>query len=61
MENRLKALFDYQKFQGNKRLVKMMEKAQQSLQAELDDDDLVLLAAAGETDILNKEDNTDAI
>ncbi len=61
MENKLKALFDFQKFQGNTRLANMIVKAEQSLNSELNDDELSFVAAAGETDIQNKEDKTDAI
>lgn len=51
MENRLKALFDFQKFQSNARLAKMIAEAEQSLNTELDDEGLSFVAAAGETDI----------
>lgn len=58
MENRLKVLFDFQKFQGNIRLARMAADAEQSLNSELDDEELSFAAAAGETDIRKHEDKT---
>lgn len=37
MENKLKALFDFQSFQGNKKLAKMITEAEQSIDCEFDE------------------------
>lgn len=51
MENRLRTLFDYQRFENNKRLSVMLEdaKARNGFleEGELSDDDVGLLNAAG--------------
>lgn len=48
MENKLKQLFEYQKFAQNERLAKLIAETEARQAAELSDDDLALVAAAGE-------------
>lgn len=50
MEKVLKALFDYQKFQGNKRLSAMITEAEARYGQALTDDELEFVNAAGEAD-----------
>lgn len=56
MKNKLKSLFDYQRFQGNKRLDKMISEAENDIACKLSDDDLFQVSAAGEPIISKKED-----
>lgn len=63
MEKILKRVFDYQRFSANKRLSAMIQDVE-SRYCELDDEDLSLVTAAGETDIIsrlleNKDEYTD--
>lgn len=48
MEQKLKRLFDYQKFQRNSRLEAMLLEAEERYQSSLSDEDLELVSAAGE-------------
>ncbi|MCQ2450329.1 MAG: hypothetical protein MJ132_09135 [Clostridia bacterium] len=48
MENKLKKLFEYQKFAQNKRLAKLITETQARQVAEISDEDLEKVAAAGE-------------
>lgn len=48
MEQKLKRLFDYQKFQKNPRLKAMLADAEGRYEGSLSDDDLELVSAAGE-------------
>lgn len=48
MEQKLKRLFDYQKFQNNPRLEAMLQEAEGRYAGSLSDDDLELVSAAGE-------------
>lgn len=52
MENKLKRVFEYQKFSPNRRLSAMIAETERRYQA-LDDADLFLVSAAGETEIMN--------
>ena len=54
MEKKLKQLFDYQKFEGNKRLDEMLRAAECRNFAELSDDELELAAGgrSQETELL---------
>lgn len=52
MEKKLRRVFDYQKFSPNSRLGAMIAETERRYQA-MNDDDLFLVSAAGETDILN--------
>ena len=51
MEQKLKRVFDYQKFSPSKRLGAMIAETERRYQA-LSDEDLFLVAAAGDADIL---------
>jgi hypothetical protein len=52
VEKKLKRVFDYQRFSPNSRLGAMIAETERRYQA-LDDDDLFLVSAAGDTDIMN--------
>ena len=52
MEKLLKRVFDYQRFSPSRRLDAMISETQRRYQA-LHDEDLFLVSAAGETDIMN--------
>lgn len=49
MEQKLKRLFDYQKFQKNPRLEALLSKAEGRYEGALTDDDLELVSAAGDS------------
>lgn len=51
MEKMLKRVFDYQRFSSNRRLDVMIAETQRRYQA-LQDEDLFLVSAAGETDFM---------
>ena len=51
MEKKLKALFDYQRFEKNERLEKLIRETENRYAGELSDDDLSLVNAAGEPEI----------
>ncbi len=51
MEKKLKRLFDYQRFEKNERLEKLIHETESRYAKELSDDDLSLVNAAGETEI----------
>ena len=51
MEKKLKQMFDYQAFSGNKEIDRMMKEAETRYGSALSDDDLFFVNAAG-TDIL---------
>ncbi|MCQ2420525.1 MAG: hypothetical protein MJ118_05260 [Clostridia bacterium] len=48
MENTLKKLFEYQKFEQNARLAKLIAETEARQAAELSDEDLELVTAAGD-------------
>ena len=48
MEKKLKKLFDFQRFEQNKALEKLIPETENRYAAELSDDDLALVSAAGE-------------
>ena len=54
MEKKLKKLFDYQRFEKNERLEKIIKETESRYAAELSDDDLSLVNAAGDTAIIGK-------
>ena len=61
MENKLKKLFDYQQFEKNEKLEKLIRETESRYAAELSDDDLSLVNAAGEPvtcDAINIENRT---
>ena len=49
MENKLKQMFNYQRFENNPRLAKMIDEAEGGRIFELSDDDLSMINAAGIT------------
>ncbi|MBQ0037200.1 MAG: hypothetical protein KBS74_00850 [Clostridiales bacterium] len=51
MENKLKKLFDYQRFEKNEKLEKLIQETEIRYAVELSDDDLSLVNAAGEPEI----------
>lgn len=51
MERKLKRVFDYQKFSSSRRLGAMIAETERRYQA-MADDDLFLVAAAGEVDMM---------
>lgn len=55
VQGRLFALFDYQRIEENPRLAKMIEDTEARYGAELSDDSLEFVSAAGETDISQKK------
>lgn len=48
MENKLKKLFDYQRFEKNEKLEKLIQETENAYVAELSDDALSFVNAAGE-------------
>lgn len=48
MENKLKKLFDFQRFEQNEKLGKLIQETESLYANELSDDDLFLVNAAGE-------------
>ena len=60
MEELLKQLFDYQRFERNKRLAALIERAEERYGHTLSDEDLEWVSAAGEPDALRaQKDNGD--
>lgn len=57
MENKLKSMFEFQRFNQNSRLAKMIEDTEAKYGTALSDEDLDFVAAAGEFDI--DEENSD--
>lgn len=57
MEEKLKKLFDYQKFQDNGRLAQLIEDTEQRYFGCLSDDDLALVSAAGSPELLKKPED----
>lgn len=51
MEKKLNAMFDYQKFEKNSSLAKLIAETENRYAAELSDDDLGFVNAAGEFEI----------
>ena len=60
MENKLKKLFEYQRFEKNAKLDAMIAQTRARYDAALSDEDLEMVAAAGEVNELDKapEDGT---
>lgn len=56
MENKLKNMFDYQKFEKNSRLEKLISDTESRYARELTDDDLVMVNAAGEETGKNEDE-----
>ena len=55
MEKKLKKLFDYQRFEKNEKLEKLIRETENRYSAELSDDDLSLVNAAGEPSVPTKK------
>lgn len=55
MEKKLKKLFDYQRFENNPRLEALIQETESRYSAELSDDDLMMVAAAGEASEISKK------
>ena len=59
-QKRLTALFDYQRFERNKKLQALIEDTENRCMNALSDDDLEWVSAAGEeTDLKDKKDGQD--
>lgn len=56
MENKLKKMFEYQRFENNPRLAKLISETESRYGAEISDDDLFMVNAAGDIDISDKKD-----
>lgn len=48
MENKLRAMFDYQRFEPSSRLARLIQETESRYAQEISDDDLSFVAAAGE-------------
>ena len=48
MEEKLKKLFDFQRFENNGKLAELIRETEERYPSELSDDDLGLIAAAGD-------------
>ncbi len=61
MENKLKSLFDYQRFKGNEKLERLIVETESRYCKELSDDEMALVSAAGEpfVEMAAREDNDD--
>jgi len=51
MDSKLKALFDFQHFQEDPRLKRVIQSAESHCSQELSDDELLLVSAAGEATV----------
>lgn len=56
MDKKLKSMFEFQRFQNNPRLAKIIEETEQRYAGEISDEDLDLVAAAGVNPFENEED-----
>ena len=56
MENKLIKLFEYQKFEQNERLAKLIAETEARQATEISDDDLEMVAAAGEITEISTEE-----
>lgn len=54
-EKKVKSMFDYQLFSGNKELEAMLHEAEHRCARVLSDDELEFIAAAGESDLKEEE------
>ncbi|MBQ7581322.1 MAG: hypothetical protein IJU25_00725 [Lachnospiraceae bacterium] len=59
MENRLKQLFEYQKFEQNPKLEKVIRATETRFPEELSDDELEMVSAAGTRGLQHKENDPD--
>ena len=56
MADKLKRLFDYQRFEGNSRLQKLIGETEARSGAELSDDQLELVSAAGDPEQTGRDE-----
>ena len=56
VEKKLKKLFDYQRFEQNEKLEKLIQETESRYTKELSEEDLSLVTAAGDIIALNKSD-----
>ena len=56
MENEIKKLFDYQRFENNARLADIISQTESRYKKALSDEELFLVNAAGEINTENKKD-----
>lgn len=56
MENRLNKLFEFQKFENNPRLAKLIRETESRYGSALSDDDLDMVSAAGELPTKNEDE-----
>ena len=61
MEEKLKQLFDFQRFERNPRLERMMAETRERWGTELSDDDLELVNAAGEIPVQEQKNVIETI
>lgn len=61
MENKLKSLFDYQRFKGNEKLERLIVETESRYCKELSDDEMAFVSAAGDpfAEMVDREDNDD--
>ncbi|MGN1103613.1 MAG: hypothetical protein ACI4QI_01935 [Candidatus Coproplasma sp.] len=60
IQEKLTALFDFQRFEGNEELQSIIDDTENRCFSELSDDDLEWISAAGEeTDLKDKKDGDD--
>ena len=57
MEKKLRALFDFQRFECNAKLAAMIDRAESCCAEALSDDDLEYVCAAGEIDVPDEDEN----
>lgn len=55
MENRLNKLFEFQKFENNARLARLIQETELRYGSALSDDDLDMVSAAGEITVKNED------
>lgn len=56
MDKKLKSMFEFQRFQNNPRLAKIIAETEQRYAGEVSDEDLDFVAAAGVNPFENEED-----
>lgn len=56
MENRLKKLFDYHRFENNAKLSQVIENTERRFSAELSECELEMVSAAGEFEVVSSAD-----
>ena len=56
MDKKLRSLFEFQKFENNSRLSKLIQETESRYASELSDEDLDFVSAAGEAELSVKKD-----